>query len=178
MRADAISTLNLVEDVCETPVADVNVFAAEWDTETLDLGRRSVALGPKIGSAELGVSLFELDPGGAVSPLHAHHGNEELLLVLSGRPRLRTPGGTRELEPGALVAFPRGADGAHQIANPGDQPARLLVFSTMNLPEVTELLTTGTVFYRAADGVRGTFPPGSATDFSGLWREAFEADRP
>jgi uncharacterized cupin superfamily protein len=159
-------------------VADVNVFGSLWDSETLELGRRSVALGPRIGAAELGVSLFELDPGGAVSPLHAHHGNEELLLVLSGRPRLRTPEGSRELAPGALVAFPRGQVGAHQIANPGGELARVLVFSTMNLPEVTQLLTTGTVFYRAADGVRGTFPPGSATDFSGLWREAFEADRP
>jgi uncharacterized cupin superfamily protein len=159
-------------------VSDPNVFAPQWDSETPELGRRSAALGAKVGSAELGVSLFELDPRGAVSPLHLHHGNEELLLVLSGRPQLRTPEGTRELEPGALVSFPRGPDGAHQIANLGDQPARVLVFSTMNLPEVTELLTTGTVFFRAGDGVRRAFPPDSETDFAGPWREAFEADRP
>ena len=159
-------------------MADPNVFAPQWDSETPELGRRSVALGPKIGSSELGVSMFELEPGGAVSPLHTHHGNEELLLVLSGRPQLRTAEGKRELEPGALVAFPRGPDGAHQIANPGDQPARVLVFSTMNFPEITELLTTGTVFFRAGDGVRRAFAPGSATDFAGPWREAFEADRP
>ena len=159
-------------------MADPNVFAPQWDSETPELGRRSVALGSKVGSAELGVSMFELEPRGAVSPLHVHHGNEELLLVLSGRPQLRTPEGTRELEPGALVAFPRGPDGAHQIANRGDQPARVLVFSTMNFPEVTELLTTGTVFFRAGDGVRRAFPPGSETEFAGPWREAFEADRP
>jgi len=99
-------------------VADPNVFAPEWDSQMPELGRRSVALGPKVGCAELGVSMFELEPRGAVSPLHLHHGNEELLLVLSGRPQLRTPGGIRELEPGALVAFPRGPDGAHQIAHP------------------------------------------------------------
>jgi len=159
-------------------VADPNVFSPQWDSEMAELGRRSVALGSKVGSAELGVSMFELEPRGAVSPLHVHHGNEELLLVLSGRPQLRSPEGTRELEPGALVAFPRGPAGAHQIANHGDQPARVLVFSTMNFPEVTELLTTGTVFLRAADGARRAFPPGSETDFAGLWREAFEADRP
>ena len=159
-------------------MVDPNVFAPQWDSETPELGRRSVALGPKIGSAELGVSLFELEAGGAVSPLHAHHGNEELLLVLSGRPQLRTPAGIRDLEPGALVAFRRGPDGAHQIANRGDAPARVLVFSTMNFPEVTELLTTGAVFFRGADGVRTAFPPDSATDFLGQWREAFEADRP
>lgn len=159
-------------------MADPNVFAPRWDREMPELGRRLVALGPKIGAAELGVSLFELDPGGAVSPLHLHHGNEELLLVLSGRPQLRTPDGARELEPGALVAFPRGPAGAHQIANATDEPARVLVFSTMNLPEITELPTTGTAFYRAADGVRAAFAPGSTGDFGALWREAFDADRP
>ena len=159
-------------------MADVNVFAPQWDSESPELGQRAVRLGPKIGSVELGVSLFELDPGGAVSPLHVHHGNEELLLVLSGRALLRTPEGTRELEPGAVVAFPRGHEGAHQIANTGDKPVRLLVFSTMNLPEITELVTTGTMFVRASrDGPRKTFPAGSEEEFLALWRAAFDADR-
>jgi len=142
-----------------------------------DLGRRAMRLGPKIGAVELGVSLFELDPGGAVSPIHIHHGNEELLLVLSGRVQLRAPDGTQELDPGAVVAFPRGPAGAHQIANKSEEPARLLVFSTMNVPEVTELLTTGTMFVSAEHGVRRTFPPDSAQEFMALWRAAFEADR-
>lgn len=160
-------------------MADANVFAAEWDSEIPELGRRAVQLGPKIGSVELGVSLFELDPRGTVSPIHIHHGNEELLLVLSGRVQLRTPTGTRELEPGAVVAFPRGPEGAHQIANASDQPARLLVFSTMNFPEVTELVTTGTLVVRTTShDARKTFAVGSAQDFMALWRAAFEADRP
>lgn len=158
-------------------MGDVNVFAPQWDSEMSDLGRRAMRLGPKIGSVELGVSLFELDPGGAVSPIHVHHGNEELLLVLSGRVQLRTPERTRELEPGTVVSFPRGPAGAHQIANKSEQPARLLVFSTMNVPEVTELLTTGTMFVSADHGVRKTFPPESAQEFMALWRTAFEADR-
>ncbi len=69
--------------------------------------RRAMRLGSRAGAAELGVTLYEIDPGGAVSPYHAHHANEELLLVLDGRPQLRTPDGP---------------------------PARVLVFSTMNLP--------------------------------------------
>jgi uncharacterized cupin superfamily protein len=142
-----------------------------------DVGRRAMRLGPKIGSVELGVSLFEIDPGGAVSPIHIHHGNEELLLVLSGRVQVRAPDGTQELDPGAVVAFPRGPAGAHQIANKSEEPARLLVFSTMNVPEVTELLTTGTMFVSADHGVRRTFPPDSAQEFMALWRAAFEADR-
>ena len=160
-------------------MADVNVFAPDWDNELPELGQRAARLGPRIGSAELGVSLFELDPGGAVSPLHVHHGNEELLLVLSGRATLRTPEGTRELEPGAVVAFRRGPEGAHQIANRGDGPVRLLVFSTMHVPEITELVTTGAMFVRAGhDGSRRAFPGGSEQEFLALWRAAFDADRP
>ena len=159
-------------------MADANVFAPHWDNELPELGQRAVRLGPRIGSVELGVSLFELDPGGGVSPLHVHHGNEELLLVLSGRATLRTPEGTRELEPGAVVAFRRGPEGAHQIANRGDEPVRLLVFSTMNLPEITELVTTGAMFVRAShDGPRQAFPGGSEHEFLALWRAAFDADR-
>ncbi|MGA2006409.1 MAG: cupin domain-containing protein [Solirubrobacteraceae bacterium] len=158
-------------------MAEVNVFAPQWDSEMSDVGRRAMRLGPKIGSVELGVSLFEIDPGGAVSPIHIHHGNEELLLVLSGRVQVRAPDGTQELDPGAVVAFPRGPAGAHQIANKSEEPARLLVFSTMNVPEVTELLTTGTMFVSADHGVRRTFPPDSAQEFMALWRAAFEADR-
>jgi uncharacterized cupin superfamily protein len=159
-------------------MTDVNVFVPQWDSELPELGQRAVRLGPKIGSVELGVSLFELDPGGAVSPLHVHHGNEELLLVLSGRALLRTPDEVRELEPGAVVAFPRGPEGAHQIANRSNEPVRLLVFSTMNLPEITELVTTGTMFVRAShDAARRSFPAGSEQEFLALWRAAFDADR-
>jgi len=159
-------------------MVDVNVLSSEWDIEMPELGWRAMRLRPKLGSAEFGASVYELDPGGAVSPIHAHHGNEELLLVLSGRANLRTPDGARDLEPGAIAAFPRGVRGAHQIANTGEEPARVLIVSTVHLPDVTELVTTGTIVIRTSDDVRATFPAGSAQDFTKLWRAAFEADRP
>src|ERR1700727_6342 len=66
------------------------------------------------GSQRLGASVWELEPGQAAYPYHAHLGEEELIVVLAGRPSLRTPDGWRELEPGEAVAFPRGEEGAHQ----------------------------------------------------------------
>jgi len=126
-------------------VTDPNVHRPEWDHELEDppFRSRAMRLGPRSGASELGVSLFEIDPGGAIAPYHIHHGNEELALVLSGTPQLRTPGGMRTLEAGAIVAFPRGPAGAHRIANHSTEPVRLLIFSTMNFPDVAEHLDTG-----------------------------------
>jgi uncharacterized cupin superfamily protein len=126
-------------------VTDPNIHRPEWDYDLTDppFRARSMRLGPRAGASEIGVSLFEIDPDGAVAPYHVHHGNEELLLVLSGTPQLRTPDGVRTLEAGAMVAFPRGPAGAHRIANHSAEPVRLLIFSTMHFPEVAEHLDTG-----------------------------------
>jgi uncharacterized cupin superfamily protein len=102
-------------------------------------------VGAKAGAQRLGATVYELSPGGAVSPYHLHHGNEEMLIVLAGRPTLRTPAGIRELETGEVVAFPRGAEGAHRVANKSGEPVRVLLISEMNFPEVAEHLDTGTV---------------------------------
>jgi uncharacterized cupin superfamily protein len=72
-------------------------------------------------------AVWELDPGGSSGPYHVHHGTEELLLVLDGTPTLRTPDGERELARGEVVHFAVGADGAHQVLNRSDAPARYLM---------------------------------------------------
>jgi uncharacterized cupin superfamily protein len=156
---------------------DANVFAPEWDADMPDLGRRAMRLADRIGSSELGATLYEIDAGGAVSPLHIHYANAELLVVLSGRPELHTSEESRELEPGAVVAFPRGPTGAHRIANRGSDPARVIVVSTMNRPEVTELVTTGALMVSATGDTRKVFAAESAQEFLPLWRAAFETDR-
>ena len=98
-------------------------------------GRRA-RLGRQAGAEHLGASLFELEPGSAAFPLHYHLGNEELLIVLSGTPVLRTLTGERELAEGELVAFPPGEAGAHQVVNRDSEPARILIVSEMNAPDV------------------------------------------
>ena len=144
-------------------MSDPNIHRPEWDFDVDEppFRARAMRLGPRTGAQQLGATLFEIDPGGAVAPYHLHHGNEELLLVLSGTPRLRTPDGVRELEPGAVVAFPTGPAGAHRVFNAADEPARLLIFSTMHLPDVAEHLDTGT--WLAVTGPREgkAFPAGA-----------------
>ena len=56
--------------------------------------------------------------------------------MLAGTPSLRTPTGERDLEPGEVVAFPRGEQGAHQVINRTGERARILIVSEMNAPDV------------------------------------------
>jgi uncharacterized cupin superfamily protein len=132
-----------------------NLHRPEWDAEQDRPPFRSkrARLGRQAGAEQLGASLYDVPPGAATFPFHAHHGNEELVIVISGRPTLRTLDGERELEEGEVVAFPAGRRGAHRLDNRGDGPTRVLIVSTMIAPEVVE--------YPDSDKIRGSsYPPG------------------
>jgi uncharacterized cupin superfamily protein len=93
--------------------------------------------GPQLGAQATGASLYELAPGQALCPYHYEYGEEEWLLVVCGRPSVRDPDGTHELEPWDVLFFPRGPDGAHQLRNDGAETARVLMWSTVVLPTAT-----------------------------------------
>lgn len=93
-------------------------------------------VGREAGCERLGASLWELPPGEAAYPYHYHLAEEELLIVLAGRPSLRTPDGWRDLEQGEVVAFLRGEQGAHQLLNRTEQTVRFLALSTSGDPDV------------------------------------------
>ena len=136
-----------------------NVFEPEFDASADDPGftYRRGRLGRQAGAERLGASLYELAPGQATFPYHYHQANEEMLIVLSGRPSLRDPDGWRELEAGELVALPRGERGAHQVANRSDGLVRFLVLSEMNAPELTVYPDEGKVgALERAPGARGS----------------------
>jgi uncharacterized cupin superfamily protein len=146
-----------------------NVFEPDWDAERDDppFRWRRARLGRQAGSQELGASLFELPPGAATFPLHAHYANEEMLVVLAGRPTLTVrDGATRVLEPGEVVACPAGREGAHRIDNHGDEPARILIVSTMKAPEINEMLEDGSYWVR--DYAPGLTPEEPGLDVDGL----------
>lgn len=123
-----------------------NVFEPVWEAEVpAPFAFRATRIGHTAGSRQLGASLYEIDPGGAVSPLHVHWANEELIIALTAGVTLRSPDAERVLGGGDVVACPTGPEGAHQLRNRGDAPARVLVVSTMHLPEVAEHLDSGKV---------------------------------
>jgi uncharacterized cupin superfamily protein len=143
----------------------VNFLHPEWDAERDQDGFRwrRAFLARRAGARQLGASLFSVPPGGATFPLHAHLHNEELLLVLAGRPTLLGRDDERELAEGEVVAFPAGPSGAHRIENRTDAEVRLVLVSTMLAPEVNLMLEDGTAWVR--DYVPGTEPSPDAVDF-------------
>jgi uncharacterized cupin superfamily protein len=114
-----------------------NVFSDEWDEldDWSGGGAKSTRL--VAGEPQLGASVYELGPGNT-SAYHFHHGSEELLIVLRGRPTLRTPDGERQLAEGEVVHFPLGPDGAHGLRNDTDDAVRYVVAGIRVSPEVAE----------------------------------------
>ena len=117
----------------------VNLHGLEAEYDEADpAGYRAgmARFGRQIGAEMLGGTVYELPPGQSNCPYHYEYGNEEWLIVLQGRLTLRHPGGEDELEPGEVVCFPVGPDGAHKLTNRSDKTVRVLMLSTRVEPAV------------------------------------------
>jgi uncharacterized cupin superfamily protein len=116
----------------------VNIHEPVFDDTSDEPGfsHRRARLGEQASCRNLGVSLWELPPGQATA-LHYHVATEEMVIVLRGRPSLRSGEGWRELREGDLVAFPRGEGGLHQLKNRTDEAVRVLLFSELAAPGVS-----------------------------------------
>jgi uncharacterized cupin superfamily protein len=121
-------------------VKRVNIGDPEFVYEDEDpAGFRSgmARFGPPLGAKQTGTSVYELPPGQALCPYHYEYAEEEWLLVLEGRPTVRDPEGSHELEPLDLVFFTTGPEGAHRVENNGDETVRVMMFSTVIHPAAT-----------------------------------------
>ena len=134
-----------------------NVFDPSFEPDEEESGflRRRSVVGRDAGAERLGATVRELPPGRTATPYHFHYANEEMLIVVAGRPSLRTPEGWRELAPGEVVAFPIGAAGAHQVSNFGDEPCRYLLISQKVGPEVCVYPDSGKVGFWEKENNRG-----------------------
>ena len=125
-----------------------NVFGdPDWDAENDRDGyrHRRVAIGPRLGADHVGTTLYELPPGEATWPYHYELGCEEWLLVVAGRPTLRSPDGEQELRPGDVVVFPEGPEGAHAVVNRGAETARVAIVSSKSPLAVVHYPDSGKV---------------------------------
>jgi uncharacterized cupin superfamily protein len=126
-------------------------------------------VGRQAGSERLGLSLWEVAPGEAAYPYHFHYAEEELVIVLQGRPSLRTSSGWRELAEGEVVAFLRGEAGGHQLVNRTNETVRFLALSTSGEPDIVSYPDSGKLgaFERRpqGEGLRAMFRTGDAVDY-------------
>jgi uncharacterized cupin superfamily protein len=115
-----------------------NIYAPDFDQDRhAPEGFRAqrALLARQAGARHLGLSLWELPPGETAYPYHFHLTDEELIVVLEGRPSLRTSDGWRELAPGDVASFLPGEGGAHQLTNWDADTVRFLSFSTSGHPD-------------------------------------------
>jgi len=133
-----------------------NLDGDEWDRVEERPGWRSkdAWVGAHVDAELIGGSMYELEAGDRLWPYHTHHANEEWMIVLRGRPTLRTPDGEQELEEGDVVCFRRGKDGFHQVRNATDAPIRVLMLSTLLAPDIVEYPDSGKVGARSVAGER------------------------
>ena len=85
-----------------------NIYKPEFEPggKPEGFGSRRARIGYELGAELIGVSLWEVPPGEVAYPYHFHYSDEEVVIVLSGRPSLRGPGGVRELEEGEALRSP------------------------------------------------------------------------
>ena len=129
-----------------------NVLGEEWEhTRDREGWRTRFALvGRHVGGEVIGATLSEVEPGERLWPYHAHHSNEEWIIVVRGEPTLRTPEGEQTLAEGDVACFRRGKEGAHQVINSTEAPARVLMLSTVISPEIIEYLDSGKILLKDA----------------------------
>lgn len=115
-----------------------NIFKPSFEDGKRPEGFRSrrARIGYELGTELIGCSLWELPPGEAAYPYHYHYSDEELVIILSGKPTLRTPAGERELEVGEALRFELGEEGAHQIFNATEETVTFLAVSSHGRPDV------------------------------------------
>jgi len=122
-------------------VSVVNLFGVEVEKDEDDAPGYELSytrVGPLVAGEQLGLTVYEIGPGQSICPYHYEFGEEEWLIVLVGRPTLRTPEGERELEPWDCAFFPTGEAGAHKVTNRTDATVRVCMWSN-RLPVSTSV---------------------------------------
>jgi uncharacterized cupin superfamily protein len=142
--------------------------------------RNSSRVGAALGAARTGLSVYELPPGQAIGPYHYEEPEEEWLLVVSGTPTLRHPGGEEQLEPWDVVFFPSGPAGAHLVRNSSESTARVAMFSSKSAAAGAVVYPDSEMIWMwtADDAVDIIVERSSALDDAAPWiAEKSEAER-
>jgi uncharacterized cupin superfamily protein len=128
-----------VIDLSEVPQEPVNAPAGS------SFGGLRQRVGARLGAQKLGYSFFQVAPGKAAFPYHAHTGNEEMIYIIEGAGVLRFAREKVVVKAGTVIACPPGPAYPHQLINTGDIDLRYLVVSTMEYPDISEYPDSGKI---------------------------------
>jgi uncharacterized cupin superfamily protein len=92
-------------------------------------GRWQRPIGDKFGFKSLGARYAVLEPGAWSSQRHWHDGEDELLVMLSGRAVLIEDDGESEVAAGDILAWPMGSRNGHHLVNRGSEPCSFICVS-------------------------------------------------
>ena len=92
-------------------------------------GRWQKPLAPVTGLTALGARHVVLRPGAWSSQRHWHHGEDELLVLLSGEAVLIEDEGETILRPGDIAAWAAGVANGHHLVNRSEADCSFLCFS-------------------------------------------------
>ena len=92
-------------------------------------GRWWKRIAPLGGLTEMGASDVTLEPGAWSSQRHWHDGEDELVVMLSGRAVLVEDDGETDVGPGDVLAWSKGSRNGHHLVNRADAPCRFIAIS-------------------------------------------------
>jgi uncharacterized cupin superfamily protein len=135
-----------VMNIADAQYVDLADLSRQYGSElpTDRYGGRMAPISRMLGASKLGYNVTEIAPGKRAFPFHCHRANEEMFFVIEGTGELRFGTERHPLRAGDIMACPAsGPEGAHQIANTGTVPLRVLAVSTAIAPELCHYPDTG-----------------------------------
>jgi uncharacterized cupin superfamily protein len=102
-------------------------YPPPFDQPVAERWQRKIA--EAAGLTELGARHVVLKPGAWSSQRHWHEGEDELLVMLSGRAVLVEDEGETELVGGDIAAWPKGVRNGHNLINRSDEPCSFVCVS-------------------------------------------------
>lgn len=115
-------------DIESIPQTNATGYPAPFDAEVQ--GRYWRRLAPVGGLTQMGASHVVLKPGAWSSQRHWHHGEDELVIMLSGEAVLIEDEGETILRAGDVAAFPSGVENGHHMQNRTGQDCVFIAIGT------------------------------------------------
>jgi uncharacterized cupin superfamily protein len=137
----------------------VNADELEWWAPPVPAPKPFAGEGKRLGAAagarHLGASLYRVPAGATRFPAHAHHANEEAILLLEGRGTLRLGDDRVAVRPMDWIVMPVGH--VHQLVADQGEDLLYVCVSTEREPEIVTYPDSDKVMAVAGEWMKPTF---------------------